>query len=106
MKLGKPFKTRNIQGVEIKYHKVELRKSNGFDGLFDPNTFKILVDSSLEGDELAQVILHEELEAVFYRNRGQQLEVSKDAKETMIDAFSAFVVEHYKITPRKKPIGI
>jgi hypothetical protein len=97
----KLFMKRDIFGMKVPYYKADLSKYD-LAGFFDPKEQCIVIDESLSGRDLETTILHEEFEAVFSRVAGHQIEITKDAKEIMIETFATFVIENYKPMKRRR----
>ena len=86
-----------IFGDVIPVHKAKDLQSAGE---YHIDAKKILIQADLVGDQYYETLLHELMEAVFFRCSIYQ-SVNHDAKEIFIDCISKAIVENFKLTPKK-----
>lgn len=69
-------------------------------GLFYYNEFKIEINENCPDDKYDEVLLHELFHAVFNRASLIQCHITGDAQEIIVDQFSKFIVENFKLVKK------
>ncbi len=93
-------KTVNVFGKTFKIKYDKTLASKGVHGVCDSDNNLILIDGLLKGDSLMQTLLHEEFHAVFSRI-GLRQAVPDEVEEMIVDALATFIVDNYRIAPKK-----
>lgn len=89
--------TRDVYGKKLKYSFKKI--SSKLDGEFLPKAFQVNISNTLNGDDLARTILHEELHAVLFRLGFNQV-LTPEVEELLVELTSNWIVENYRLKPR------
>ena len=93
---------KTILGRDIKY---EFSTLEDHDGCYDPHNFVIKINNELSKKglekQLLATILHEEGHALLDLLGFNQTSLSLDMQELIVENYANFLVEHYKLLPRK-----
>lgn len=81
------------------YKQKDLTKNTNWCGYFDPDKKRVIIDYDLSGDEYEITLIHEFIEAVWFRN-SFELAVNNETKEIIIDQISKALVENFKLKVR------
>jgi len=88
----------NVFGMKVPVFKqVGLTENTDWMGYFDPIKKSIVIDAALKGEEYQVTIIHEFLEAVWFRN-SFNLAINNETKEVIIDQISKALIENFKIS--------
>jgi Zn-dependent peptidase ImmA (M78 family) len=88
------------QNVPVKKIK-NLLNEKGLYGYYSHDEKAIYLDAGLKGNEYYSTLAHELFHSVFFRIGMEQLKISADAHEIMVDGFSKCLVENFKLIFKK-----
>jgi hypothetical protein len=95
--MEKPPRLLNIFGKGFPIVREDIIGSHNSLGLFDNE--KIILDISLDGDELIQTELHELIHAVAERTGLTRTSINGDLWEVLCENIARAIVENYKLGP-------
>lgn len=92
--------TFKIFGLRVPvFRQKDLTEHTGWCAYFDPDKIRIVVDAEIKDDEYAISLIHEFIEAVWFRN-SFDLAVNNETKEIIIDQISKCLVENFRFKQR------
>ena len=93
----------NVFGQKIRLIVKSGLIESGARALFLPGESKILIDSTLKGEDYMQTILHEIVHSVIHRVGINQSGVTDGIEEILCESISTALVENFSIKHKKSP---
>lgn len=90
----------NIFGVKFKIVRDKKLDELGLAGQLHYHDKKIVISSSLKGEDYMHTLLHEMFHAVIRRTSIIQSDLHHDLEEIIVDSFATAVCENFKLTKR------
>jgi Zn-dependent peptidase ImmA (M78 family) len=97
------LKYLNILGMSVKViKKKNLIQEQDAEGLYNPVTNEISIDSSLEKDAFIATLLHEIGHAIIRRGGVYQSQIAPGVEEILVEQFATVIVENFNLTRKRK----